>query len=161
VEVEIELTVADVAAYEEDLRVNGPDWREDIEPVSDTGLDPVASDRSIVDDANRAVPSLFAAFGWEVSKGHNAMLSNATRPLTLPRLAYFARGWFNVPPGEELADGVAVLGERYEAAAKRFAELGLWSEVKGTAPLTRFLGARNSPPWPQPISLTRRATKLR
>lgn len=83
-------------------------------------------DRALAEELSREkVPHLIKKFGWEASRCHWTILEKCTSPIPLARIAYFARGWWNRPAGEELKDGPDVLGESYGAAVDRFVSLGL------------------------------------
>ena len=63
--------------------------------------------------------------GWAVSAGHWYMLEKCRTPITIERMAYYARGFRNAPKGAELNDGPEFLGETYREALTRFCEMGL------------------------------------
>jgi ankyrin repeat protein len=78
-------------------------------------------------------PSNVRQYGWRASAAHWALLQGAGwgnerqkhTPICIVRLAYYARGHRNRPEGEELDDGLQVLGEPYETAVERFVNEGL------------------------------------
>jgi hypothetical protein len=96
-----------------------------VETSEDDKLSP--EDQSLVDDlmVNAPLLPLRSSYGCMASRAHWMLLSAATSPLLLTRLAYFARGLYNSPPGKELDDGPEVLGESYQDAVNRFVDLGL------------------------------------
>jgi ankyrin repeat protein len=77
-------------------------------------------------------PTLLKRFGWRASPAHWTILSSlqsSSKPLSLARIAYFVRGYFNVPAGQELNDGPDFLGESYLSAISRFQEENLVESV--------------------------------
>jgi ankyrin repeat protein len=127
VEVVIELTEADLMEMEE----RGPDWLDLIEPFEEMDLIPTQEERAWALEADREIPSLVGACGHGSSKPHWELLRHAKQPMPLKRMAYYARGFLNAPPGRELEDGPKVLGETYETAVERFVTLGLLRRVEG------------------------------
>lgn len=88
-------------------------------------------DRDLAADLEKKESSLVTSHGWEASRPHWEILSNCNTPVTLERVAYFARGYFNAPKGKELEDGKDVLGESYENAMERFINEGFIEEIDG------------------------------
>lgn len=92
----------------------------------DEGLEISQFDYEVANNANRAKPNLLSYLGWRASKNHWRILCCLDeKPLPLVRVAYFARGWFNVESGRELDDAEGVLDEPYLEAIERFISEGL------------------------------------
>jgi ankyrin repeat protein len=88
-----------------------------------------AADRELSRETSSVLPVIFRHLGWKASPAHWKLLAHSERAQSLTRLAYFVRGWFNVPAGKELDDGPKILGETYLEAAERFVSLGLLEHV--------------------------------
>ena len=93
-----------------------------------SSVDPTEEDFVIARDICGKAPSFLDHYGWKSSPNHWEILralSKNNTPSSIPRIAYFVRGYLNAPAGEEMNDGPALLGESYEKALARMVEEGL------------------------------------
>jgi ankyrin repeat protein len=100
-----------------------PDVRSGV-PQYLSGLGVQMDDLLLAEELSKIFVSAGTRANWK-SEAHLQLLLHCNEPQSLQRMAYFARGYRNAPPGKELADASTVLGEPFGDAVGAFIASGL------------------------------------